>query len=251
MTVKNVFILLALATGILLTSSCNKDDNMNPSTGCIKGEGTITTSTLSIADFTGVDLTFADNVTVNQGSTQKVETTGHPNIIERITTSVSNDIWTIGLESGCYEEYELSIEITIPDINSLALSGSGNLVINDFSNQSGELSIGLSGSGDVTLNDFTDVSQIDATLSGSGNITANKRITVETLNVSNSGSGKFSVFEINSNDCTVISTGSGHSEVTAQNNLDVTISGNGNISYKGTPTITQDVSGSGELIDAN
>ena len=251
MTFKRIFNLFAFTLAVMaLASSCNKDDDMT--TDCINGEGTITTTTLSVADFTGIDLAFSSNVTINQGSPQKVEATGHPNIIEKITTDVSNNIWVIGLEDGCFEDYELSVEITVPNINSLELSGSGNLLVNDFSNQNAPLSLALSGSGNLTLNEFEGITDMNTTLNGSGDIITNNDITsLETLNLTISGSGKYSGFEINSNDCTVNSSGSGNAEIMVQNTLNVTISGSGNVSYKGMPTITQDISGSGSLIDAN
>ncbi|MCG8328727.1 MAG: DUF2807 domain-containing protein [Chitinophagales bacterium] len=250
MTFKNFLIFFTLSTALLLASSCNKDDDNAPDTGCIKGEGTITTTTLSVADFTGVDLAFSSNVIVNQGSPQKVEATGHPNIIELIKTGVSDNIWTIALENGCYEDYELSVEITVPNINYLGLSGSGNLSINDFTDIA-KLEASLNGSGNVDINNFNGTTEFDISLSGNGDFTANKNITLETLNLTNLGSGNFSGFEISTDNCTVNSAGSGDCEVFVQSALDVTISGSGNVSYKGMPTITQEITGSGQLIDAN
>lgn len=245
MTFKNLLIFMAILAG----SAC--EDISDPTTDCIKGEGTIISTILPVADFKGIDLAFVSNVNINQGASRKIEAIGHSNIIEKITTSVSDDVWKIDLESGCYEDYELSVEITIPNINSLVLSGSGNLIVNGFSNQSGKLNLALSGSGNISLNEFVGVSEIDASISGSGNITLNKNTNIETLNVDNAGSGKFSGFELKSNCCTVSSSGSGQSEVTAQNTLDVTISGSGNVAYKGSPSITQSITGFGRLIDAN
>lgn len=223
----------------------------NMTSNCTKGEGVITTKTLSIATFNGVDLGFASNVTINQGPSQKVEATGHPNIIDLVTTSVSNGIWFIGLSGTCQKEYELSIEITVPDISQLTLSGSGDLVANNFSNQSG-LNVNLKGSGDITLNEFEGITNLDINLGGSGNLLGNNDIlSLTTLNLINSGSGNYSGFKISSDDCTVNLSGSGNCELTARNTLNATIGGSGNIHYKGMPTITQNISGSGVLTDAN
>lgn len=238
---------------ITLLFSCKKDNvTITNSNNCIKGEGTITTSTITINDFTGVDLAFSNNVTIKQGSSQHVEVTGHPNIIEKIKTEVTNNIWYIGFQDGCYEDYELSVEITVPNINSLKLSGSGHLLVQNFSSQSGILSMYLSGSGNLTLNEFEGITNNVTTLSGSGDIVMNNDITsLQSLNLTISGSGKYAGFEMISDNCVIHSTGSGHSEIKTQNTLDVTLSGSGNIYYKGTPTITEDLSGSGSLIDAN
>lgn len=233
---------------LLFASSCKKDEVIDT---CIEGEGAITTRTLDLDAFSGVELAVAGDATISQGSPQKVEVTGHPNIIDLLKTDVTNGLWVIELEDGCYRDYDLSIEITIPDIDQLALSGSGNLLINDFANQSGQLPVRLAGSGNITLNDFVGISKLDATISGSGSISVNKDMPLESLDLSNSGSGHFFGFKTISDDCIVSSTGSGNVEVTVQNTLDVSLSGSGNVYYKGSPTITQDITGSGNIIDAN
>ena len=176
----------------------------------------------------------------------------HPNIIDLVSTTVSNGIWEIKFQNDdCIEDFQLSFVITVPNINQLTLSGSGDIGVNDFSNQSG-LNIDVSGSGNFTLNNFEGITDLDINLGGSGNVSGNRDIsTLGSLNVTNIGSGKYSGFAISANDCTVNSSGSGNCEITAQNTLNVTISGSGDVSYKGMPTITQNITGSGNLIDAN
>ena len=250
MNLKNAIILISIFIGLISFTSCEGDDN--PAPGCIKGEGTVTTSTLSVAEFSGIELAISSNVTINQGATQKVEATGHPNIIDKIITSVSNGVWKIDFEDGCYEDFELSIEITIPSINQLDVSGSGDLLVNNFSNQTGELSADINGSGNITLNDFEGITNFDASLTGSGSFTGNSDIaSLETFSLTISGSGEYLGFEISSDDCVVNSLGSGNSELTAQNSLNVTLTGSGDVSYKGSATLTSNVTGSGRVIDRN
>ena len=242
----NLITLLVIFTLII---GCEKDDAMT--SNCIKGEGTVTTQTLSISEFNGVNLAFSSNVTIKKGATQEVKATGHPNIIDKISTQVSNSFWEIYLDNGCYVDYELSIEITVPDINRLEISGSGNINVNSFINQN-DLDITLIGSGNMTLNDFEGISTLDITLSGSGNFSANSDITsLSTVILNNSGSGTYSGFAISSTDFTVNSTGSGNCKITAISTLNATLSGSGDVSNKGTPNITQNITGSGSLIDAN
>ncbi len=252
-------------------SSCEKTNKIvNPD--CFKGEGAITTEILPVDDFTGIDLSISDNVTVTQGTVQKVEVTGHSNIIKRLTTSVSDNTWRIGLQNGCYNDYELSINITVPDINLLKLSGSGYIYVNEFTGVSEKLTLDVSGSGKLELKDFKGITTLVTSLKGSGSIdiggfddatafnislkgdgrfTSNKNISVERLNLTNSGSGRFNGYKISSNQCIVRLAGSGKCELTANNSLDVKISGSGYVFYKGTPAITQQISGSGKIINAN
>lgn len=240
---------------VILFSSCDKNgmgiNCIGSSITTIKGEGGIVTAIFNINNFTGVDLSFADNVTISYGTTQEVKVTGHANVVNRIKTNVANSIWDVTLEDGCYQDYELSVHITIPVLNKVYLSGSGNIIVNDFSNQS-DLEVKLSGSGNITLNDFEGTENLTVTLSGSGEIKGNKDIsTLNNFNLTLSGSGNYQGFPISGKNCTVLLSGSGNCSLTASNTLSATLNGSGNISYKGNPTITQNITGSGSLINAN
>ncbi len=229
----------------ILVVSCEKENI------CISGQGAITTQTLSIADFSGIDLAGASNVTIHQGTTQEVKATGHLNIINRLKTNVSENVWKIQLEDGCYENYELSFEITVPNIEDLKLSGSGNIVMNDFENQ-GNLDVEISGSGNIKINKFGGAEVLAVEISGSGQVLGNDDFeNLKTLTLAISGSGNYSGFSIQTDDCIVDISGSGNCNVFARNNLDVTISGSGSVFYKGNPQITSNITGSGSIIDAN
>lgn len=231
---------------VLSLNSCNKNGF-----NCIEGEGAMITKVLSLSDFEQIDLTNAAIVTISQGTSQEVKVIGHPNIISKIKATVLDKLWKIEFEDDCYRDYYLAVEILVPNIDLIKVSGSGEVIIEDFSNQS-SLENTISGSGNITLNAFEGISNLKAVLSGSGSIKANKQVaTLETLNLNISGSGNFHGYEINSKSSIVVVSGSGNTELTALNNLSATIIGSGNISYKGAPVITQNITGSGKLINAN
>jgi hypothetical protein len=241
---KKISIIAILMVSILITG-CEK------SAFCVQGEGTVTTEVLSISSFSGINSSFSNNVVIKQGAVLEVKATGHPNIIEKITTSVSNNIWEIDLDNACYQNYELSIEITIPNISSVGSSGSGDVTVEDFIDQ-GNLDIDMSGSGNITLNNFEGTTDLDVEISGSGDLIANNNITtLNSLDLNTSGSGDYSGFVISSSECTIKSSGSGDCEVNVTNTLDVDMSGSGDVSYRGTPTITREITGSGSLNDVN
>ena len=249
--------LFALIVGLLF-SSCKGIDITGSGMNCtgssndvIKGEGGIVTSNLTLNAFTGINLAFADNVTISYGSTPEVKATGHANIISRIKTNVTNNIWDITLEDGCYQDYQLDIHITMPILDKATLSGSGDLVVNDFSNQN-NLSVNLDGSGDITFNAFEGIQALKLVLSGSGDITGNKDIsTLKNFEIILNGSGDCNTFPIAGEACNVTLSGSGDCELTATNTLNAILNGSGDISYKGSPSITQSVSGSGDINNAN
>lgn len=244
MKVVKVSFLAILFTSLFL-AACNKENT------CIHGQGAITTKTLSVAGFTGIDLAGASNVTISQGATQQVIATGHPNIIDLVDTDVSNNIWSITLKDGCYKNYELSFEITVPNIKDIDISGSGNIIVNDFSNQ-GDLAIDISGSGEITLNAFDGAENLSVDISGSGSVEGNADFSdLKTLDISINGSGNYIGFPIQTDNCEVNISGSGNCSVYVRDMLDVKISGSGNVLYKGNPIITSKITGSGSVINAN
>ena len=225
--------------------SCQKDSIS------ISGQGSIASKTLSISDFSGIDLAEAGNVVVSQGAIQEVVATGHTNIIDRIRKEVSGDTWKIDFEKGRYKDYELTINITVPNLKSISLSGSGHITVNDFIDQS-ELDIDLSGSGQIDLYRFTGPKNMDVDISGSGTITGNSEIPLlQNANIKISGSGRYDGFPIMSDDCKIKMSGSGNCNVSVRNTLDVTISGSGTVYYRGNPTVMDHTNSAGHIIDAN
>lgn len=212
-----------IITGIFFTS-CEKEKL------CINGEGSVITQTLNVADFTAIDLATACNVTITEGETLDVKAIGQANIIGRVKTNVSGGKWKIDLDKGCYEDYELTIAITMPNIEEVKISGHG----------------------DVSINGFENVAQLGVSISGSGNIIANEAFPgLQKLDISISGSGEFRGFPLVTKECDINVSGSGELEVNVTEKLNVNISGSAKVYYKGTPIITQKITGSGEIIDAN
>ena len=110
----------------------------------------------------------ADDVFISYGPEQKVEVSGHSNIISRIKTEVHNGIWDMELENGNYGRYELTYYITLPTIEKITYSGSGNIRV-DSPMEADYLDLSLMGS--CSFNGFSlsaDYCQVD--IGGSGKL---------------------------------------------------------------------------------
>jgi len=219
---------------------------------CIDGKGNITTKTLALSSFEGIDFAIAGDVIISQGNVQSVLATGHPNIINDLKKKiVSGDVWVIEFDEDCYDKYELTLHITVPSISDISLSGSGTIQISNFFDQN-NLSLDISGSGDIDLNTFSGTEKLTVDISGSGAITGNNELVdLSHLDINISGSGKYNGFPIITDDCSIRISGSGNCYVNVIDNLDINISGSGNIYYKGNPTININNSGSGSIINSN
>lgn len=70
------------------------------------------------------------------------------------------------------------------------------------------------------------------------------------MNSTFSGAGNILAFDLISETTIISLSGTGKAEVYVDQLLDVTITGAGSVYYKGKPTIIQNITGSGSLIDA-
>lgn len=216
--------LIALILTCIFMSSCEKEKL------CTNGEGPVVTQTLNVADFSAIDLAGASNVTITEGEIQEVKAIGQANIISRVKTDVSGGKWKIDMEKGCYEDYELTIAITTPKIEGVKISGHG----------------------DVSIYGFENVTVLEVSISGNGNVIANEAFPgLQKLDISISGSGEVLGFPMVAKECEINVPGTGKIEVSVTEKLNVNISGSAKVYYKGSCTITQKITGSGEIINAN
>ena len=195
-------VILAIIFAGLMAQSCEK---MNTR---IEGIGAVTTNILQVDEFSKISAEGADNVNIFYGPVQEVSVTGHPNIISRIQTEVSNGTWYIELERGNYGDYELTYNITIPTIEGVSNTGSGNVTVLD-------------------------------------------PISADQMEISLIGSGGFFGFPLSASTCQVDISGSGNCEITVNTDLDVVIDGSGSVYYKGSPSIHENITGSGRVVSAN
>ena len=244
---KTIYIyFLLLLFPLFLFTNCNDDDDF-----CINGTGSIVTRTISVPPFTGISSKGSMDIIIVEGATQEVQAEGHLNIIEDLRTQVIGDKWHIELVQSCYNNYELTITITLPRIEDIAIAGSGNAWVDDFENQ-GDLDLRISGSGNIDLNKFGGAENLLVEIIGSGNVTGNEDfVDLTNLEIEIDGSGNFGGFPIITNNCEVNLLGSGNAEVNVRDNLTGSILGSGNVLYKGDPNISVNITGSGSLINSN
>lgn len=236
--------LLSLIIISLCLVSCD-DDN------CIRGEGNLETRTLDLASFDKISLFGVDHLTLKQGDLQEVKVTGHPNIIDELNTSVNNKEWEIRLRDGCYNNADMDILVTIPNLKAANLTGSGSIIVEDFTDQENQL-FAISGSGDMQIGGNQGTKELLVNLTGSGNISVKKDYSdIETVKLNISGSGDYDAFPLVSDSYEVIISGSGNANVHAEDNLSGAITGSGNINYMGSPDINVAITGSGSVNNVN
>ncbi len=237
-----IIVILALAT---LLYSCDHEQL------CIRGNNNIQSESIDLDDFESVELDGAFDVYIKQGRSFEIIVTGDDNILPDVKAYVSDGILKLDLERGCYRNYDLQFDITMPALHSVHLDGSGNIEVDNFSGQD-FLEAHLDGSGNIDLFEFDGITELIMQIDGSGDIVCNEPIAhLDNLETRIAGSGNIRAYHASADNATAKITGSGDIRLTCHENLDVRITGSGNVLYKGNPSIHSRITGSGEVVDAN
>ncbi|MDP2334878.1 MAG: head GIN domain-containing protein [Bacteroidota bacterium] len=209
--------------------------------------------TRKVDPFTEISLRIGAKVYLEQGEKQNLEIVAKPSTLEEIITEVKDGKLIIRFPNknffwSTFQPGDITIHITTPEINGLAVSGSGDIIAENQINTK-VMDMAVSGSGNIKLSDLS-ADQVKTAISGSGNIVLAGTKAAQDLSVNISGSGNFKGLDFSADDVAIKVSGSGNVVVQANNNLYVRLAGSGNVTYKGRPLIDQSIAGSGKVRSA-
>lgn len=221
-----IFALVAavVAVGLLFQFDALGGSSNSTNSNVVHGSGVGATQPRDVASFKRVELAGSNNVVIRVGEEQSVVVRADDNLLDRITTDVTAGTLVIGQAPGSYAAGSpTSVEIAVPSLDGLTLSGSGNIVVNDIKAQ-----------------------LLTAMLSGSGNLTGGGH--VKRLVASVSGSGNILLERLIAEDAHAVVSGSGDIFLTATKSLDASVPGSGAILYSGDPAqVSKSVTGMGSI----
>ncbi len=200
------------------------DHRNGSSSSGTKGSGVPATRVREVAAFDRVELAGTNNVMIHVGGRQRVVVEADDNLLGRVTTKVRTSTLVIANTPGSFTTRSpMRVDVTVPSLSGLTLSGSGNVVVSGV--EADRFDVSLAGSG---------------TLTGSGAATR--------LDITVPGSGSVEFIPVAAKDVRAAVSGSGSIFVTATERLDASVSGSGAIVYAGHPTaVTKKVTGSGAI----
>lgn len=208
----------------------------------VKGNGQVQSENRAAGTFNQITSSGPFDILLTQGNTTSVKVEAESNLLPYIITEVKGNTLILKTKNDVdlKTNQDITIAITVKDLNQLKISGSGslkgtntlkldrlNLIVSgsekiDLSLQSNNLDMGISGTTKVTLKGAA--SRTTYRISGTADIDASGLVS-DNAQVAVSGVGKL--------------------HVNAQKKLDVSVSGVGKIWYKGNPSVSQSVSGMG------
>jgi len=233
---KRIFILIVLTIGfITVCLSCS----ILP----IRGNGNIVSSERVVSSFERISSSGSAQVRFHVSSESRVVVTTDSNLIEFVTTTVTNNELRIGTENGNFIFSKLFIDIYYPVIYGVSLSGSGSFNSSDKITVSA-FNANISGSGSIKA--IIECETFSSLISGSGHVTVSGKN--ESSNITVSGSGKFNGNEFLKTNAKVIISGSGSANINVTGDLNAAVSGSGSINYRGNPSnVVTNISGSGRI----
>ncbi len=197
-------------------------------------------------------------VYITQGTEESVKLIASQEALGRITSTVEGqtlnlrnkyESWSWGPKkwfSGNNRDYNqverVIVYITLRDLNSLSISGSGNVA---FTSPIATKALDVQLRGSADLSGKINTQQLDATISGSGNIKLAGTATDAKVKIS--GSGKFSALDLATENANVHISGSGDASVNASNQVNAALHGSADLRYTGTASINTIKTGSASV----
>lgn len=212
--------------------------------GRVAGSGQITTVQRQVTGFKGIALELPATVNIVQGDSEGVLIETDDNIAPLIETVVENDQLKIRLAQrfGSIRPKSLKVTVHARQIDSLSISGAGDIQSSQIKSTS--LSTRISGSGNVRITKL-DVDSLSVSISGNGDFTAGGR--ANSVRSSISGSGDIKTSALAAKTVKLNIAGSGNAQVWASQGLTISIAGSGDVGYYGDAAVTQSVAGSGRI----
>jgi hypothetical protein len=214
-TVIRTVISAGIVSSTVLLAACGS--------GGMAGTGTAVAQTRHLAAFNSVDLAGSNNVTIHVGGKQSVVVRADSSLLHQVTTRVRAGTLVIGTTGSITTQGPMSVQISMPSLTSLTLSGSGIISAGNIQAQ-----------------------RLNVTLPGSGAVHASGTLT--RLDVSLGGSGDAQLQQLVARDVHAVLSGSGRILVHPTNTLQASVSGSGAIMYSGHPAhVTRSITGSGAI----
>lgn len=213
----------------------------------VRGKGELLVEKREVANFDRIQLNGRGTAIITQGSAQEVVVQAEDTVMQNVITSVTSDkVLTIDFKKERLWERVVpkqapTFYITVDDIERIDVSGSGKVVSSTLNASALELQ--LHGSGSFDINMFVNKLVVHAL--GSGVLTLSGNANAQEVVID--GSAAYDAQNLLSKDISVELSGSGAAALNVLRSLDVRMDGSGNITYFGTPEVSQEVSGSGTL----
>jgi len=254
-------------------------------TGGVLLAGSVVEEKRQVPAFDKIELRGVGTLQIVQGSETSVTVRADESVQKLLRTEVVESelrLWKEPLPVVIVPSDSVTWIVTVKDLKSLSVSGSGKVKADQINTPelrisiagSGKISFGsinaenlllqssgsaffeserlqaqnvkcdISGSGTVRIS-AVEVKRIETCISGGGDILLRGIASESTVDMS--GSARYNALDLESDRVRVANSGSGRAAVNSKGDLEIKSTGSGVIFYRGRPRITQKISGSTEI----
>ena len=232
-TIKTILLCSIVAVAAL---SCNKDKECPSSTE----------QSFALENFSRIAAGENFQVTIRKGTTYSVKASGCSRDLSELELSIGNG----QLLEAKYSRYRSSryrvyLDITLPVLSSVQLSGASRATDNGFADQPSSIRAALSGVAECTLNGTGINTYLDLSGESKLNVSGN----TESLSGNMSGASQLNSYGLTSNEVDLTTSGLSKAYVAPLNALYASASGDSRVYYKGNPPLTSiQMSGTAKVI---
>lgn len=222
----------------LSTTACSREEQRSSTSQNVAKDWS------SLRDFTAIDATGPDDVSVTIGNAFSIKATGDANAIADLDIGVKGDTLVIGRKGSWsltrQSDKGATITITMPAITAATLTGSGDL---DLDSATGDtLDLSLTGAGDVKIGKAT-LKSLNADLTGAGSITIAGTADRAKLSITGVGDIDAEGLKVGSADVSVL--GTGDIDFASDGKVAINLMGPGDVTVKGKAQCTTNGVGPG------
>jgi hypothetical protein len=193
-----------------------------------------------LPEFNSVEITGAENVTIEQGNQNKLIITCDAGNTDDLLSNIEGGNLSFTRKKG-NKLKGVQLHIQYVKLNEISLSGASDLRTEGIL-KTDDLKLKVSGAGDLRLN--IEVNNVDSKISGAGDIELSGKATKHKVDIS--GAGDLKAINLETQTTIANISGSGDAKINAVEEINATISGAGGMFFKNEPKIKNiDVSGAG------
>lgn len=188
-------------------------------------------------------------VRVHTGGATSVKASGPAASLDRLLVETRGDMLVVSTEkkrswrgTGWRKEDVVTIDISVPALESADLAGSGDMTIDEI--RGAAFVAQLTGSGNLDVGRL-DASRLKASVTGSGNLSLMGK--ADRADISVTGSGNLAASRLSVDLLNAAVLGSGNIDIGATLTARANVTGSGDITIAGRPNCTTSKNGSGNI----
>lgn len=236
-----------LAFGLLVPlAACSFSTRSDTEGPGVKSQGSGSTRTFAVADFTGIDLRGADDVDVRVGTGFSVRAEGPTEDLDKLRIDLDGSTLNVGRKTRTGMNWgkgsKVKVFVTLPRLTGANVAGSGTLAIDRV--EGSRFDGGVAGSGNLRIAALQ-VDNADFSIAGSGDAIAAG--TAKALKIEIAGSGSIDGRSLRAQSARVEIMGSGSATAVVEGPAKVDMMGSGDVDLGPAARCTVSKMGSGTV----